>query len=180
VRTLAALDRPERIQVMDGGDGRLVIDAAQSQEILKIAGADPRLVPNSLDGARVDVTVFASVEQAWQDGTFFIQTESPVVNYPEGLDPVPLGEALLQLLGMNPSEASRLARNIDWTGTLLLPVPQNVATFSEITIDGVSGLALTSIDGQGTALMWQKDGMIYILSGPGATSELVELANSIQ
>lgn len=180
VRTLSVLDEPSAIRVMDGGNGRLIIDAAQAQEILKLAGADPRLIPDSLDGATVDVSVFASVEQQWQDGTFLIQTESPIVNYPDGLDPVPLGEALLQLLGMSPTEAARLARSIDWTGTLLLPVPQSVATFSEVTVDGVSGLALTSLDGHGSALMWQKNNVVYILSGPNNTTELVELANSIQ
>lgn len=179
-RTLANLDKPSAIRVMDGGDGRLIIDAAQAQEILKLAGADPRLIPDSLDGAVVDVNVFPSIEQQWLDGTFLIQTESPIVNYPEGLDPVPLGEALLQILGINPTEAARLARSIDWTGTLLLPVPQNVATFSEVTIDGVSGLALTSLEGHGSALMWQKEGIIYILSGPSQTDALIELANSIE
>jgi hypothetical protein len=179
-RTLSALGEPSAIRVMDGGDGQLIIDAVQAQELLKLAGADPRLIPNSLDGATVDVHVFASVEQQWLDGTFLIQTESPVVNYPEGLDPIPLGEALLQLLGMNPTEASRLARSIDWTGTLLLPVPQNVATFSEVNIDDVSGLALTSVEGHGSALMWQKEGVVYILSGPSQTAELIELANSIE
>jgi len=179
-RSLSALGEPSAIRVMDGGDGRLIIDAAQAQELLRLVGADPRLIPDSLDGARVDVNVFASVEQQWLDGTFLIQTESPVVNYPEGLDPIPLGEALLQLLGMNPTEAARLARSIDWTGTLLLPVPQNVATFSEVNIDGVSGLALTSVEGHGSALMWQKEGVVYILSGPSQTAELIELANSIE
>ena len=180
VRTLSALDEPTAVHVMDGGDGHLIIDAAQAQEILKIAGADPRLIPDSLDGALVNVNVFATVEQRWQDGTFLVQTESPIVNYPDGLDPVPLGEALLQILGMSPTEAARLARSIDWTGTLLLPVPQNVATFSEVTVDGVSGLALNSLDGQGSALMWQKNDVVYILSSPGHTTELIELADSIQ
>ena len=180
VRSLSALGEPSAIRVMDGGDGRLIIDAAQAQELLRLVGADPRLIPDSLDGASVDVNVFASVEQEWLDGTFLIQTESPVVNYPEGLDPIAMGEALLQLLGMNPTEASRLARSIDWTGTLLLPVPQNVATFSEVTVDGVSGLALTSVEGYGSALMWQKEGVVYILSGPSQTAELIELANSIE
>jgi hypothetical protein len=179
-RTISKLGEPSAIRVMDGGDGRLIIDAAQAQELLKLVGADPRLIPDSLDGARVDVNVFPSVEQEWLDGTFLIQTESPIVNYPDGLDPIPMGEALLQLLGMNPTEASRLARSIDWTGTLLLPVPQNVATFAEVTVDGVSGLALTSLEGHGSALMWQKDSVVYILSGPGQTAELIELANSIE
>ncbi|MCB8943760.1 MAG: hypothetical protein H6658_08390 [Ardenticatenaceae bacterium] len=180
VRTLGMLDEPTAVRVMDGGDGRLIIDAAQAQEILKLAGADPRLIPDSLDGKAVNVNVFASVEQQWDDGTFLVQTASPIVNYPQGLDPVPLGEALLQILGMSPAESARLARSIDWTGTLLLPVPQNVATFSEVTVDGVSGLALTSIEGYGSALMWQKNDVVYILSGPGNTTDLIELANSIQ
>lgn len=181
VRTLPTLADPTSIVVQGGSNGRLIIDAAQSQEILKLAGADPRLMPNSLDGAEIAISVFTSIEQVWADGTFLVQTASPVVAYPEGFDPLPLGEALLQLLGMSASEASRLARSIDWTGTLLLPVPQNVATFAEIVVGNDTGLALSSLDGSENALMWQSGGVVYILRSPSSTTaELVALASTLQ
>jgi hypothetical protein len=61
---------------------------------------------------------------------------------------------------------------------LLLPVPESVATFNEVQINGSSGLALTSVDGENAVVLWQSDGMVYVLSGFDS-SRLVSIANSI-
>ncbi|MCB9443820.1 MAG: anti-sigma factor, partial [Ardenticatenaceae bacterium] len=92
-----------------------------------------------------------------------------------------LGEALLQMIGLNAAEAQRLAQNIDWTSTLLLPIPQDFASFNEVTVEGVSGLALNSVNGEGSALFWQKDGVVYLLLGPGLMADdLVSLAGTLE
>jgi hypothetical protein len=180
VRTLPRFGNPAEIFVAGGGSGRLTIDLEGARAIVSAAGADPTLLSDSLDGAHIDVDIFASVQQGWRDGTVLIQTESPVVDYPEGLEPTVLGEALLQVLGMTADEAHRLAQEIDWTSTLLLPVPQNFATFSEVTIAGESGIALSGVDGSGNAVLWQKDGVVYVLSGPRGSGELVSMANALR
>ena len=176
VRTLVALGEPQDIFVMDGGHGRFIIDVAGARSLVSAAGADPALLPDTLDGAAVDVTTFPGVQQMWADGTALLQTESPVVDYPADLDPVLLGEALLQVLGLSEVEAFRLARQIDWTSTLLLPVPSTLATFSEVNVDDVNGMALTSIDGQGNVSISQKSGMLYLVVGNQTVSDLVALA----
>jgi len=180
VRTLRRFGNPAEIFVASGGSGRLTIDLEGARAIVAAAGADPTLLPDSLDGAHIDVDIFASVQQGWRDGTVLVQTESPLVEYPEGLEPNILGEALLQVLGMTADEARRLAQEIDWTSTLLLPVPQDFATFSEVTIAGESGIALSSLDGSDDAILWQKDGTVYVLTGPRGVTELVSLANSLR
>ncbi len=181
VRTLANQGEPAEIWVADGGNGRIIVDLAGARAIVEAAGADPQLLPDSLDGAQVDVTVFAGVQQQWDDGTMLLQTASPEVDYPDDVNPTILGEALLQVLGLSDAEAYRLARSIDWTSTVLLPVPQEFASFTEVTVDGVSGMALDSLGGEGSTLLWQKDGVVYILIGPNRPSnELVSLARTLR
>lgn len=180
VRTPATLGPAEAIRVSSGGEGRLTIDLESARRILETVEVDPQLLPDSLDGENVQVTVFSSIEQQWPDGTSLMQTASPEVNYPEDVDPAVLGEALLQVLGMTPGEARRLAQSIDWTSTLLLPIPQEMATFREVRVDNTSGLALSNVDGRGHSLLWQKDGMVYLLVGDGNLRELVRLANSLE
>jgi hypothetical protein len=175
VRALPGLGDAEVINVVDGGDGYLIIDLAAARAIVEAAGADPALLPDSLDGARVDVTAFAGVQQMWGEDTVFMQTESPLVAYPDDVDPTVLGEALLQVLGTEPREARRIAKSIDWASTLLLPIPTEMVTFSEVLIDGVDGVALTPLDGTGSALLWQKEGKMYMLRGEGSVEELVGL-----
>lgn len=179
VRTIGALGEPTAIYVSAPGSGRLTVDLAGARGILAAVGADPLLLPDSLDGAQVNVAVFAGVDQQWDD-IHFLQSPSPLVEYPDGLDTTVLGQALLQLLGLNATEATRLSQEIDWTSTLLLPIPQDIASYREVTVDGVSGLAVRELDGRAATLIWQKDGIIYTLFGNHSAEDLLALAKSLK
>lgn len=178
--TASALGAPSQVRVSGAGSGRLIVDLDNARSILDTAGVDPQLLPDSLEGAEVDVTIYPAVEQRWDDGTTLLQTSSPLIDYPEDVDPSVLGEALLQVLGMSPREARRLASSIDWSSTLLLPVPEDLATFSEVTINGTSALALNSIEGGESSLIWQRDGTIFVLAGSQGVEALREIAKSVQ
>lgn len=183
---IATLGKPDSIQVMDGGRGQLTIDLATSRTMLEIAGVDPALLPDSLDGAQIDATVYTAVGQHWEtDNVLFMQMPSPEIAYPDDFDPAPLGQALLQMLGMSEPEAASLARSIDWTSTLLLPIPQDMASFAEVTVNGAAGLLLTGvdegIDGQNAAVIWENNGVIYFLASPNFIPQgLLELAEAVQ
>lgn len=176
----ALLGPADQIQVADGGDGRLRIDLAGARAILQAAGMNPDLLPDAVDGQSIRIVVFPSVDQTWADGTWLLQTESPLVEYPAEIDPQALGTAMLQFLGMSEAEAARLSQSIDWTSTLLLPIPRDFATFSEVTVNGASGLALHGMDGMHGAVIWQQGGVLYALGGPLNTAELVRLASSVR
>ncbi len=172
------LSAPAEVYLIDGGSGRLTVDVENARALMRAAGADPDLIPDSLDDATVDVTVYTSVSQNWPDGTMLTQSPSPLVEYPDDVDTAALGEALLQALGMDSSQARRLSRTIDWTSTVLLPIPEAIASFNEVEIAGVAGIAFSSLDGQHSALLWQRDGMVYVLSG-SEVDDLVEIADSL-
>ena len=175
------LGEPDNIYVTGAAQGRLTVDLDSSRAILRAAGVDPMALPDSLDGAVVDVTIYPIIGATWNDAQIsLLQSDSPLVDYPDDVDPAVLGKALLQLLGMTEAEASRLAASIDWTNTLLFPVPENAATFSEVTVQNSSGLALSSLDGEHSAVMWQKDGRVFVLEGPETVRTLVRMANSLR
>ena len=176
----ALLPAPAEIYVMKGGQARLTVDLESSRQILEMAGADPALLPDSLEGAVINVSVYPGVELNWEDGTWLVQMASPLVEYPPQLDDVLLGKALLQLLGFAPAEAARIASDIDWTSTVLLPIPRDIATFREVTINGSSGLGLSSLEQDYGAIIWQDGGNIFVLSGPRSVNDLLRLANSVQ
>jgi len=140
------------------------------------------LLPDSLDGARVDVVVHDSIGQLYDNGIFLLQSPSPDVNYPPDVNPTLLGEALLQVLGTDPAEAARIAQSIDWTSTLLLPIPQDLATYREVNVNGVSGVLLEPFDTETEpAVVWQQDGMIYMMrAGRLSVDELLAHANTVR
>jgi hypothetical protein len=163
-------------------------------------------LPESMDGETVSAMVSPGVtaalgecefdpEMAAQEGfdpdnmtslpmprcTTFVQMPSPDVNAPPGLDINKIGEAYLQLLGMSPEAAAQFSSNIDWTTTLVIPVPLSGTQYKEIPVDGVTGtLILSESEGYQYLLMWVKDGMIYALAGPGDSATALNIATTIE
>jgi len=113
-----------------------------------------------------------------------IQAPSPEVNVPEGLDVAAIGELGLQLLGLSPEEAQRLSQTIDWSTTLVIPVPTDVASVSEVTVHGVTGYLLRAQEAgeapRETVVLWQEGDMLYAVTGNLPRSELLSVANSLQ
>lgn len=180
VLTPAALGAPAEVAVSGAGSGRLIVDIDNARRILSAVELDPALLPDSLDGAEIDVAIYPGVKQRWENGVTLLQSASPQIDYPDDVNPDVLGEALLQMLGMSQREAQRLAASIDWSSTLLLPVPEDLATFSEVSVNGVSALALSSVQGRENSLMWQQDGVVFLLVGPESIESLQRIAASLQ
>jgi hypothetical protein len=179
VRLPEDLGEPAAIYTVDGGQGQLTIDVVKARQLLAAAGADPTLLPDSLEGQIVDVTIYDGVALDWANGVEMMQTTSPLVDYPDDVNTVAIGEAILQALGVEPEQARHLAESIDWTNTLLFPVPQDIASFLEVEVDGVNGLGLAGVDNEHSALFWQKDGMLYALTGEIPLTELADIADSL-
>lgn len=179
VRTLPHLGAAEAVYLSSGGNGRLTIDLEGARAILEAVGVNPQLLTDDLAGAQIDVTAFAGIDQQWGE-IHLLQSESPQVSYPDSLDTQMLGLALLQVLGLSETEALRLSASIDWTSTLLLPIPQDMAAYNEVTVDGVSGIAVSSLDGRSATILWQKEGTIYTLYADRNVAELLELANTLE
>lgn len=180
LRTNYALGEPSTIFVQPGGSGTLTVNLENARAMLEAANVDPLLLPDSLDGQDVSAEVFNMIGQDWGD-VQLMQMTAPVVDYPDDVNPAPIGAALLQLLGMDSAEAERLAANIDWTNTLLLPVPTEFATFAEVSVDGTLGLALEPVDGTGeAAILWQTGGMLYFMTGYDlGVEEMLDVAGDL-
>ena len=179
--TISEWGTPTDIHIEGGGTANLKVNVTNARKILESVNMDPQRLPDSLDGQTVTFDLNPTLIQEWENGTF-IQTQSPYINYPTDVDPSVIGEAMLRFMGMNEGEAARLARNIDWTNTLILPIPSEVGTFSEIPIgENGSGLAIESLDGSGIVLMWEEWGMINMLTAEDLNrDQLVQVANDIR
>jgi hypothetical protein len=158
-----------------------------------------------VDGADISVTIPSSVSaaygtcpkpqtdgsegeeaerQRYPDCVILAQIPSPSVSAPADLDINKLAQIGLEFTGMSPEEASAFTSTVDWTSTLVVPIPSNSATYEQITVDGVTGTLIQrpSREGEPTtfALMWVKDGIVYAISGRGDKSEqAIEMANSL-
>jgi hypothetical protein len=85
---------------------------------------------------------------------------------------------------MSAEEAAAFTSTIDWTSTLVVPIPRNTASYEQVSVDGVTGTLIQrpSREGEPTtfALLWVKDGVIYAISAQGGNSnQAIEMANSL-
>jgi hypothetical protein len=144
---------------MDRATMQALLDATQVQGVQL-----PAVEKVTID---VDVPFAATQDYSIGNGKLSVtQMASPQVDIPPGIDPVAIGEAGFKFLGMPDADARRLAQSIDWTNTLVIPVPTDAVQYREVTVDGVSGLLIEHRAGTGdryqaTTLFWQKGGILY-------------------
>jgi hypothetical protein len=182
----------DTIAVKGPGAARLTVNGAKLRDILDALDIRDVTVPAGLDGARIELRMPAAVGMRYQDGARtvrFLQAHSPEMTLPPGVDLAQLGEVGLRIAGLDPAEAKRFARSIDWHSTLLVPVPSDASSFNEVSVRGNKGLLVTtSGEKTGTGafrrgasvLMWAEGDMVYAICGSLNRVDIVQMANSVQ
>jgi hypothetical protein len=79
---------------------------------------------------------------------------------------------------MSADEAETISRQIDWTSTLVVPIPPQIQDVRSVTINNRDGLLVgtSEDDGQSWLLYWQEDDRFYVLEANGAMSDTAVLA----
>ena len=198
-------EAPTRIEVVSGADFSIKIDREQAQALLEEAGRNDLVLPESIDGANVSVEIPASVSLAYgtcpklekegdgfpeegspgrryRDCILVAQIPSPTVSAPPNLDIAQLARIALEFGGMTPEQATEFTETVDWTSTLVIPIPRNAASYQEVQVDGVTGSLIErpSDDAPQFALIWVKDGIIYTVAGRGNNAQrAIDLANTL-
>ncbi len=146
---------------------RYEMDRAVIEALLEATQAQGISLP-AVDKITIEVDVPFVVVQQYTLGVGQVtvtQMASPQVHIPPGIDLAAIGEAGFKFLGMPDADARRLAQSIDWTSTLVIPVPADVVQYREVTVDGVPGLLAEHRGGttgrRAISILWQKDGILY-------------------
>jgi hypothetical protein len=125
---------------------RADFDPAQIEGALAAAGFTGIRLPEMKAGSiQAEVAAIALLSYEGTEGDRpaairIVEALSPTVTLPVGVDPKVLGETYLTILGVPPEDAHRLAQTIDWTGTMILPVPRNFGSFREVKIGDAAGI----------------------------------------
>jgi hypothetical protein len=208
IRTLKDLSGPPRIQVNDAVAFHMTLDRERLVNVLDEIGRPDIQVPDAVDGATVSVhipkTVFSMYgncrsrfgprsrkgesevnevpsDPSRSDCTLLVQAPSPTVTVPPNLNMSDIAEAGLQLAGMGAGEAHALCSTVDWTSTLVIPVPRNSASYRPVFVDGVEGTLIEMQKEQNRySLLWTKNGVIYSLNGNGTMNDALALAASLR
>jgi hypothetical protein len=207
VRLPAAAPGDGELKVQPGAKVSMIVDLPKVQAILDEVGTIDLRLPEALDGADVSLELPVAVVAGFGDCevteemirearvdpdgpipdlsecTTLTQFPSPEISAPPGLDIASIGEIFLQLLGMTPEEAAQFSQNVDWTTTLVIPIPRYGTEYQDVFVDGVEGTLIMQShrsEFPHYLLVWIKNGVVYGLTGPGNAETALEMANSLE
>ena len=193
-----------RINVQNEAAFNLTIDRTKAQALLDEAGRSDLVLPNDIDGAVISVTVPASVRvdygtcpnpsgatsgpsgknpQDYPDCVILSEIPSPTVEAPANVDVAQLAQLGLEFSGMSSTQAAAFTKSVDWTSTLVVPIPKNATTNEQVSVDGVTGTLVQRPAGDVAqyVLLWAKNGIVYAIGGPGTNSQqAIDMANSLR
>jgi len=181
---------------------------ALAEQVLKSFGKGDLTLPSGLDGAVVKVDVPDAVTAAYGQCRYntapearsetggptlaigdkcllLVQLPSPTIDTPPDLPINQLAQIGLQVLGMSPDKAAQVANQIDWTTTLVIPIPRGQMNSQTVSADGVEATLLTQVAPETNmaptySLVWVKNGIVYGIMGTGDPAKAISLANSLQ
>ena len=191
--------KPE-FYVQSGGETQITANTDQAQTVLQALGVDDVQLPAALNGATIDIKQPTSVMLKYnfvKDEVTLMQSPSPEISLPEGVDLAQLGEIGLRAAGMSQADAHQMAQSIDWHSTFLVPVPADAASFREVDVHGTNGLLISStrpferpagrdktVRPVGThpasIVLWAQNGSVYALQGTLPSEQMLEMANSLR
>jgi len=198
---------PTRFSVEGPAAFTLKVDVAKAQALLNESGRSDLVLPASINGADVSVTIPASVSvsfgtcpdpaaqdtakslngngsagRQYPDCVILAELPTPTVTAPPELDLAQLAQIGLEFTGMTSDQAAAFTQTVDWTSTLVIPLPKNAATYQQVTVDGVTGTLIQrpADDAPQYVLLWVKNGIIYAISSLSADStQAIQMANSL-
>ena len=168
---------------------RVTIDTARVAQILTTLGIEDETLPESINGKSATLHISPMVEVKWTHNgqtVDLVQSPSPQVRFPAGTDLAALGEIGLRILGMSRGDAYKFAQAVDWRTTLLVPLPSNAMGFSEVNVQGSTGLLIGMVAPQGelryggSMLLWSANDRVFALRGTLPAPDLVEIAQTVQ
>ena len=207
VRLPDSIEGDLRLEVQPGTQASFKVNLARVRAVLAELGQADLQLPDEIDGATITLELPTSVVAAYGDCevdseagqaagsdpdaptprlpecTTLAQMISPTITAPPGLDLAKIGEAFLQVMGMSPEEAARFSQTVDWTTTLVIPIPRYGTDYKDVQVDGVQGWFIQqSLEDQADQylLIWIKDEIVYALPGPGDISTALTIAESLK
>lgn len=173
-----------KVMVQDRQTVEAQVNVQGARELLQLMGITDISLPDALGSAPIHADVAPTVLSSYSGPGYevkLIQGRSPNVTLPPGVDLAQLGKAALRLLGLTTAQAEAMSSQIDWSSTLLFPIPTDVSQLSQITINGNTGMLVNS--GRNESMVyWQQGDRFFVLQTSGRISEdqLLVLAESVR
>ncbi len=182
----------DSVRVRGLAEARVTVALAPLRNLLTTLAIDDVTLPQNLDGSKVMLRMPPAVLLGYRGDkarATLIQSRSPELGLPAGLDLPELGEIGLRIMGLSKTEAHRFAQTIDWHSTMLVPMSASAASFDQVDVHGQHGLLITFAGNapenherahDRSMLLWSEGDKVYALTGNIGRVDLTQMANSVR
>jgi hypothetical protein len=187
-----------RYGVMPKTTATFTFSAAKTTQAAAAQKRTPPPMPANIDGSKLFITGGPAVVTFYEDGTrptgatgatgvspfsgmpkLIVAQGKPPVVQSDGVTVEQLQSLLLAQPGISPQLAAQIRAIKDPSSTLPIPIPVDMATSKKVTVQGVEGIFVGDSTGLGSAVIWQKDGIVYGVAGTLTEQQVLAVANSL-
>lgn len=166
---------------------QVTANAPRLQQVMDALGISDLSVPPALDGQivslRIPPVVMVRYEHANGRRSRLFQARAPQVTLPTSVDLTALGEIGLRILGLTATDARQFSQAIDWHSTLLVPIPPNVSSFRQVSINGRQGVVLQhqpANQSPTTVVLWSTAERVFALVSIAGVEQVLAMAESVR
>jgi hypothetical protein len=184
-----------RYGVMPKTTATFTFSADKARQAAAAQKRTPPPMPANMDGSKLFITGGPAVVTFYGDGTpptgstsaspfsgmpkLVVAQGKPPVVQSDGVTVEQLQSYMLQQPGISPQLAAQIRAIKDPSSTLPVPIPVDMATSKKVTVQGVEGIFVGDSTGLGSAVIWQKDGIVYGVAGTLTEQQVLAVANSL-
>lgn len=187
-----------RYGVMPKTTATFTFSAEKTRQAAAAQKRTPPPMPANIDGSKLFITGGPAVVTFYDDGTvptgttgasgaspfsgmpkLIVAQGRPPVVQSDGVTVEQLQSYLLAQPGISPQLAAQIRAIKDPSSTLPVPIPVDMATSKKVTVQGVEGIFVGDSTGLGSAVIWQKDGVVYGVAGTLTEQQVLAVANSL-
>ncbi|MDP9280982.1 MAG: hypothetical protein M3P38_02660 [Chloroflexota bacterium] len=187
-----------RYGVMPKTTATFTFSAAKTTQAAAAQKRTPPPMPANIDGSKLFITGGPAVVAFYDDGTsttgatgatgaspfsgmpkLVVAQGKPPLVQSDGVTVEQLQSYLLAQPGISPQLAAQIRAIKDPASTLPVPIPVDMATSKKVTVQGVEGIFVGDSTGLGSAVIWQKDGVVYGVAGTLTEQQVLAVANSL-
>lgn len=180
-------------EVMKAETGSFTFSATKAAEQASRTGQTPPPMPASLNGSTLTVTVGPGALVIYpgpggssagtgaaglENALVTMSIQAPAVTS-TGASAQTIEQYLLSLPGLTPTLKADIEAIQDPAHTLPIPIPAGEATSTPVTVNGVSGLAISDTSGLYHAVVWEQGGRIQAVAGPYTEAQVLAAAESL-
>jgi len=175
--------------------GSFTFSAAKARAAAAAQGKTLPAMPSGMDGSTLTMTIGPAILELYGNVTapsgsttdptqiqlpklLIGESKAPSVTS-TGVSSKELENYLLAQPGLSPELAADIKALGDPSTTLPVPVPVQYATSSQVTVQGVQGVALGDNTGLGAAVIWIKGGDVFFVGGSLKQDDALSVANKL-